>query len=148
MSSGFGTPWRDDRGLSISFQFAAQGARRADGQDFRGKFRVVSPGFFNTFGVPIQEGRDFNDGDKDGSDRVVIISHGFWLRRFGGDRDIIGKEIGVPIAASLSQRVLLRNSLNTRFYSGRQRVPTTRATQLSVIDESPAAADNFIAAIV
>jgi putative ABC transport system permease protein len=74
VSSGFGTPWRDDRGLSISFQFAAQGAKRADGQDFRARFRVVSPGFFDTFGVPLQEGRDFNDADKDGSERVVIIS--------------------------------------------------------------------------
>ena len=74
VSSGFGTPWRDDRGLSISFQFAAQGAKRADGQDFRAKFRVVSPGFFDTFGVPFQEGRDFNESDKDGSERVVIIS--------------------------------------------------------------------------
>jgi putative ABC transport system permease protein len=74
VSSGFSAPWRDDRGLNISFQFAAQGAKRADGQDFRAKFRVISPGFFDTFGVPFQEGRDFNDGDKDGSDRVVIIS--------------------------------------------------------------------------
>jgi putative ABC transport system permease protein len=72
VSSGFGTPWRDDRGLSISFQFAAQGAKRADGQDFRAKFRVVSPGFFETFGVPLQQGRDFNDADKKGSERVVI----------------------------------------------------------------------------
>ena len=55
------------------------GRRRADGQDFRAKFRSVSPGFFATFGVPILEGRDFNDGDKDGSERVVIISQS--LRR-------------------------------------------------------------------
>jgi putative ABC transport system permease protein len=74
VSSGFGAPWRDDRALSIAFQFAAEGARRADGQDFRGKFRVISPGFFATFGVPIREGRDFNDSDKEGADRVVIIS--------------------------------------------------------------------------
>jgi hypothetical protein len=45
-----------------------------DGQDYRAKFRPVSPGFFDTFGVPILNGRDFNDGDKDGSERVVIIS--------------------------------------------------------------------------
>jgi ABC-type antimicrobial peptide transport system permease subunit len=74
VSSGFSVPWRDDQGLNISFAFAAQGARRADGQDFRAKFRSVSPGFFQTFGLPIQAGRDFNDGDKDGSERVVIIS--------------------------------------------------------------------------
>jgi predicted permease len=74
VSSGFGTPWRDDRGLSINFQFAAEGAKREDGRDFRAKFRVVSPGFFETFGVPLQEGRDFKDSDRDGSERVVIIS--------------------------------------------------------------------------
>ena len=74
VSSGFGTPWRDDRGLSISFQFAAEGAKREDGQDFRAKFRVVSPAFFDTFGVPLREGRDFKDSDRDGSERVVIIS--------------------------------------------------------------------------
>src|SRR5262249_4743497 len=66
--------WRDDQGLNISFAFAAQGARRADGQDFRARFRTVSPGFFETFGLPVMEGRDFNDGDKDGAERVVIIS--------------------------------------------------------------------------
>ena len=73
-SSSFSVPWRDERELNISFTFAALGARRPDGQDFRATFRSVSPGFFATFGVPILNGRDFNDGDKDGSDRVVIIS--------------------------------------------------------------------------
>lgn len=74
VASGFSAPWRDDRGLSISFTFAAQGARRGDGEDFRAKFRSVSPGFFATFGVPVSAGRDFNDGDKAKSERVVIIS--------------------------------------------------------------------------
>ena len=74
VSSGFVVPWRDEQGLNISFTFAADGARRADGQDYRARFRSVSPGFFDTFGVPLLAGRDFNDGDKDGSERVVIIS--------------------------------------------------------------------------
>jgi predicted permease len=74
VASGFSAPWRDDQGLNISFTFAAQGARREDGQDFRAKFRSVSPGFFGTFNVPIVTGRDFNEGDKDGTERVVIIS--------------------------------------------------------------------------
>jgi predicted permease len=74
VSSGFSVPFRDDRGLNINFTLAAQGARRPDGQDFRANFRSVSPGFFATFGVPVLAGRDFNDGDKDGSERVVIIS--------------------------------------------------------------------------
>jgi putative ABC transport system permease protein len=73
-SSGFVAPWRDDQGLNIAFTFAAQGARRNDGQDYRAKYRSVSPEFFATFGVPVVSGRDFNPGDKEGSERVVIIS--------------------------------------------------------------------------
>jgi hypothetical protein len=92
VSSGFGTPWRDDRGLSISFQFAAQAAKREDGQDFRAKFRVVSPGFFDTFGVPLQEGRDFKDGDRDGSERVVIISQSLAKMLYPG-QDAINRKL-------------------------------------------------------
>jgi hypothetical protein len=92
VASGFGAPWRDDRALSIAFQFAAQGAKRADGQDFRAKFRVVSPGFFDTFGVPLQEGRDFNDADKDGSERVVIISQSLAKMLYPG-QDAVNRKL-------------------------------------------------------
>lgn len=76
VSEGFNVPWRSERSGDISFQFAAQGAhRQQDGKDeFRAEFRSVSPGFFDTIGVPILEGRDFNGGDKEGNERVVIIS--------------------------------------------------------------------------
>ncbi|MGA3033845.1 MAG: ADOP family duplicated permease [Terracidiphilus sp.] len=76
VSEGFTVPWRDDQANGISLTFAAQGAhRQQDGKDeFRAQFRSVSPGFFATMGVPILDGRDFNDGDKEGNERVVIIS--------------------------------------------------------------------------
>jgi predicted permease len=75
VSSGFSVPWRDDQGSNISFAFAAQGATRTNGQDdYHANFRSVSPGFFGTMGVPIVQGRDFNDGDKEGAERVVIVS--------------------------------------------------------------------------
>jgi putative ABC transport system permease protein len=74
VAEGFSVPWRDEREESISLSFAAQGTRRPDGQDYRARFRSVGPGFFSTFGMPIESGRDFNDGDKEGSERVVIIS--------------------------------------------------------------------------
>src|ERR1700723_252801 len=90
--SGCTAPWRDDRSLNISSQFAAQGARRADGQDFRAKFRPISPGFFDTFGVPIQEGRDFNDSDKNGSKRVVIISQSLAKMLYPG-QDAVNRKL-------------------------------------------------------
>jgi predicted permease len=75
VSSGFSVPWRDDQALGISFAFAAQGATPKNGQDdYHAQFRAISPGFFATMSVPVTQGRDFNPGDKDGSERVVIIS--------------------------------------------------------------------------
>src|SRR5580700_8808219 len=76
VAEGFSVPWRsDDQSQGFSLQFAAQGAHRQDGKDeFRAQFRSVSPGFFATLGVPILDGRDFNEGDKEGNERVVIVS--------------------------------------------------------------------------
>jgi predicted permease len=89
VSAGFGVPWRDARELGISFTFAAEGAQRENAQsDLRAKFRAVSPGFFETMGIPILEGRDFRESDKDGSERVVIISQSIAKQLFPG-RDAV-----------------------------------------------------------
>ncbi|HTW60170.1 MAG TPA: ADOP family duplicated permease [Terracidiphilus sp.] len=76
VAEGFSVPWSGEQEQNISLQFAAQGAhRKQDGKDeFRAEFRPVSPGFFATMGVPILDGRDFNEGDREGNERVVIIS--------------------------------------------------------------------------
>jgi len=84
VSSGFGVPWRDGRALSISFTFSVEGARREKDEDPRARFRSISPGFFETMGVPVVEGRDFRDSDRDGAERVVIISRSVAQRLFPG----------------------------------------------------------------
>ena len=85
VSSGFSVPWRDARALSISFTFSVEGAKRENGQDDpRARFRTVTPGFFDTLGVPILEGRDFRESDKDGAERVVIISQSVAQQLFPG----------------------------------------------------------------
>jgi predicted permease len=85
VSSGFSVPWRDTRGRSISFLFSVEGAKRENGQDDpRTRFRSVSPGFFETLGVPILEGRDFKDSDREGAERVVIISQSVAQKLFPG----------------------------------------------------------------
>jgi putative ABC transport system permease protein len=75
VSSGFSVPWRDSQALTISFAFAAEGAARKNGQDdYRARFRSISPDYFGTLGMPLLAGRDFRDTDRDGTERVVIIS--------------------------------------------------------------------------
>jgi putative ABC transport system permease protein len=55
---------------------------------------VVMDGFFATLGVSPQLGRAFtSDEDRPGAQRVVVISHGLWQRRFGGDTQITGRKI-------------------------------------------------------
>ncbi len=75
VATGFSVPWRDAESLNISFTFAATGAAPPHGHDdWRSKYRAISPNYFGTLGVPLLEGRDFRDSDKDGSELVVIIS--------------------------------------------------------------------------
>jgi putative ABC transport system permease protein len=85
VSSGFSVPWRDAQGLNITFTFAMDGAARQNGRDdLRGRFRSVSPGFFDTLGLPLLQGRDFRDTDREGSERVVIINQSVAKMLFPG----------------------------------------------------------------
>ncbi|HKP10644.1 MAG TPA: ABC transporter permease [Blastocatellia bacterium] len=54
----------------------------------------VTSSFFPLLGVQAGLGRVFREGeDQPGSPRVVLLSHGFWQRRFGGDPGVIGQSI-------------------------------------------------------
>ncbi len=55
---------------------------------------MISADFFNTLGVAPILGRTFRvDDDQIGAAPVVVLSGGFWKRKFGSDPDIIGKPI-------------------------------------------------------
>src|SRR4030095_15527552 len=54
----------------------------------------VSANFFSLLGVnPMLGRRFFPREDEAGSDRVVIVSHGLWKRRFGADPNFVGQTI-------------------------------------------------------
>ena len=56
--------------------------------------RVITPGFNNMVGTPFFLGRDIlPEEGVVGKDHVVVMTHRFWVERFGSDRDIIGKPI-------------------------------------------------------
>src|SRR5271163_836238 len=80
---GTAVPWRDKGIFGPGFQFTAQGHVRAnDEEDPHAQFRTISPGFFAALGVPIIEGRDFNDLDRKDSEKVVIISQSVAIKMF------------------------------------------------------------------
>ncbi len=56
----------------------------------------VSDGFFSTLGVKPMLGRLFLPGeDRPGSAKIVLLSYGTWLKRFGGRRDVVGQSVGM-----------------------------------------------------
>jgi putative ABC transport system permease protein len=64
------------------------------GEPERLQGRNVSWNFFDLLGVKPSMGRTFaSEEDRAGANRVVVISHGLWQRRFGGDEKILGKAL-------------------------------------------------------
>ena len=89
---GTAVPWRD-AGQWFQAQFSAEGYVRANGEeDPRAHFRTVSPGFFAALGVPIIAGRDFNEGDRRGSEKVVIVSQSLAQRMFA-NQDAVNRRV-------------------------------------------------------
>ena len=55
-------------------------------------FRVNTPGYFTTLGIPLRHGRDFDDHDTYDSQLVAVVSEGLVRQSFGG-KDPIGQRI-------------------------------------------------------
>ena len=61
----------------------------------------VTADFFAALHVHPVIGRDFEaNDDRPGANAVAILTHGFWLRRFGGDRTVIGRTIHLNSVAT------------------------------------------------
>jgi putative ABC transport system permease protein len=66
----------------------------ANGPPIRVAATSVTRSLIDTLGVQPALGRNFTSGeDTVGGPRVTIISHALWQRAFGGQADILGKEI-------------------------------------------------------
>src|SRR5688572_1279044 len=55
----------------------------------------VASNLFSVYGVAPAVGRTFSADEEQRQARVVVLSHAFWQRRFGGARDAIGRSIEI-----------------------------------------------------
>ncbi|MBI2689325.1 MAG: ABC transporter permease [Acidobacteria bacterium] len=88
----------DWRAQSTSFEKLAAIAHadvtwQAEGGAERIPAAIVSPEFFDVYGVRMAAGSDFPK--QSGGPLAVVLTHGFWQRRFGADRSVIGRPISI-----------------------------------------------------
>jgi putative ABC transport system permease protein len=53
----------------------------------------VTPEFWDVMGLPAQRGRYFGQEEETSGERVVVLSHETWQRRFGADPAVVGRDI-------------------------------------------------------
>jgi putative ABC transport system permease protein len=99
-SSGDFVDWRGETRLfdhmvawkNWWFSVAGPHEGDADAEQVRGV--NISPAFFDMLGVRAVIGRTFRaDEEQPGQDHVVVLTDGFWHRRFGGDPRVVGQKI-------------------------------------------------------
>ena len=93
--------WRARRGsiADIGGYFYSEGMSGTDltgiGEPQRISAAFVTPGFWNTLAVAPQLGRVPRDDEmvRGANDRLVVLSHSFWQRAFGGASSVIGRRV-------------------------------------------------------
>src|SRR6185503_9617497 len=65
----------------------------AGGKTTQFVYHAVSGNFFTALQVPPLLGRVFDpgEGERVGTEVVLVLGHRFWQRRFGGDPDVVGR---------------------------------------------------------
>ena len=76
----------------------------------------VTADFFRLFGAQTSAGRTFTpDEDRPNGGKVVVLSQGFWQRRFGGDPQIVGRTLPLSGDSYLVIGILAPSFNSTQF---------------------------------
>jgi putative ABC transport system permease protein len=86
------------RPLSTAFAVPVltEGVTVSDASGLQALLHMVTPGFFETMGIPLLAGRTFVDADRQQAPRVAIVNRAFALKRLG-DRPV-GKRVSLEQA--------------------------------------------------
>jgi putative ABC transport system permease protein len=86
--AGSGMPPLGNRTGTIT-GFAVEGRSEEIGG---ASFATISPDYFRTMGIPLKQGRDFGDSDRDGSPSVAIVNETF-ARRYFPNEMCLGRRV-------------------------------------------------------
>ena len=91
---------RESRLIEMVAGADANGAGRTaiteDGASTYARAAIVTGAFFDVLGVRAALGRAIAPADDvEGTENVVVLAHGFWTRRYGQARDVVGRRIDI-----------------------------------------------------
>ena len=129
---GSHAPFEEDYNDSV---ILAEGYQMAPGESLISPYNLqVSPGYFETLGVPVKEGRTFSDADTESAPRVVIVDEKL-ARRFWGRQSPLGRRMYQPD----NPDNLLKPGPNTRWLTVVGVVGEVRFAGLVSTDDRPGA---------
>ena len=72
---------------------SVEGYRTAEGEDMNPHFNSISPGYFETLGLAVRAGRDFDERDREGANKAVIVNETF-ARKYFPEGSPVGYHLG------------------------------------------------------
>jgi predicted permease len=96
---------------------AVEGHQAKDGEDMQAFMNAVSPGYFQTMGVRLLEGRDFTAADVKQNANVVIVNRRF-AEHFFKDQSAVGRHIGRGLGPDVKLDIEIVGVTENTLYEG------------------------------
>jgi predicted permease len=97
---------------------SVEGHKSRDGEDMQAFMNAISPGYFQTMGVPLLEGRDFDRRDEGGDKFKAAIVNRKFATHFFGDKSPIGRHVGFGDGPKSKQDIEIVGVTEDSLYEG------------------------------
>ena len=96
---------------------SVEGHKAADGEDMQAFMNSLSPGYFETMGIRLVDGRDFTTLDEKKDGTVAIVNRKF-AQHFFGDKSPVGRMIGFGTGPQAKFNIQIVGVVDDALYEG------------------------------
>jgi predicted permease len=112
------------RGTGMKTTAAPEGVSPARSDFMNTSLNFVSPGYFETMGIPFLAGRNFREDEPESKPRAVLVNRAF-VRRFFPSGEPIGKRFGTGFKTVSGDNVIVGVVGDAKYRSLRETIPPT-----------------------